>query len=223
MTSGERTFDFSLQSYADTLADYKDHGYAVTGFREYLDDPQEKHMIMRHDIDNSLEQAFRIAKVDAEAGCTSTFFLRVHARGYNLLALPSLVGIREMEDMGHQVELHLEGGLNQWLGGTEVEWADRQKDAFEAALDRPIHGFSSHEPARTGGLAFADAMLDRWSDTVSYHAYQQKFLNPQIKYLSDSSARWREGHFGTWVGKEPHMQVLTHPFWWYERTPAENY
>ena len=65
MTSGERTFDFSLQSYADTLADYKDHGYAVTGFREYLDDPQEKHMIMRHDIDNSLEQALRMAKPGA--------------------------------------------------------------------------------------------------------------------------------------------------------------
>lgn len=34
---------------------------------------------------------------------------------------------------------------------------------------------------------------------------------------------WREGHFGSWVGREPLMHVLTHPFWWYERVPAENY
>lgn len=223
MGNQERTYDFSLKSYADTLKDYRQGGYAVTGFRGYLDSPQEKHMILRHDIDNSLEQAFRVAKVDADSGCTSTFFLRMHAQGYNMLSLPSLRYIQEMEDMGHEVELHLEGGLNQWLGGSDIEWADRQKDTFEAALNRPLRGFSSHEPARTGGLPFADAMLERWSDTVKYHAYEQRFLNPQIKYLSDSSARWREGHFGTWLGKEPHMQVLTHPFWWYEKTPAENY
>lgn len=219
----ERTYDFSLKSYSDTLKDYREAGYTVTGFREYLDAPQERHVILRHDIDNSLDPAFRVAVADYEAGCTSTFFLRVHAQGYNLLSLPSLRKVREMEEMGHGVELHLEGGLNQWLGGSDVEWAFRQKDVFEAALGRPLGGFSSHEPARTGGLPFADAMLERWSDTASYHAYQQKFLNPNIKYLSDSSARWREGHFGKWVGKEPHMQVLTHPFWWYEKSPAENY
>lgn len=223
MTDEARTFDFSLRSYAEALADFRDHDYTVTGFRAYLDAPREKHLILRHDIDNNLEQAFRVARVDAEAGVTSTFFLRVHARGYNLFSLPSLVGIREMEEMGHEVELHLEGGLREWLGGDDVNWAERQKAAFEAAMDRPLRGFSSHEPARTGGLRFADAMLERWSDTVAYHAYQERFLMPNMKYLSDSSARWREGHFGQWVGKEPQMQVLTHPFWWYEKTPAENY
>lgn len=223
MTESERVHDFSLRSYADTLADYKDHGYTITGFQGFLDAPQEKHLILRHDIDNSFEQAMRVARADADAGVTSTFFLRVHARGYNLFALPTLIGVREMEAMGHEVQLHLEGGQRAWLGGEDVEWAERQKTAFEAALNRPVGGFSSHEPARTGGLGFADAMLQRWSDTATYHAYQDRFLMPQMKYLSDSSARWREGHFGTWVGKEPQMQVLTHPFWWYERTPAENY
>ncbi len=58
---------------------------------------------------------------------------------------------------------------------------------------------------------------------LRYHAYEERFMNPSMKYLSDSSGRWREGHFGSWVGREPLMHVLTHPFWWYERVPAENY
>lgn len=215
--------DYSLRSYAETLHAYRDAGYAVTSFERYLAEPATKHLVLRHDIDNTIDQAMRVARVDAEAGCSSTFFLRVHAQGYNLLSLPSLRIIAEMEQLGHEVQLHLEGGLNDWLGGDNFEWAERQRQAFEAAVGRPLGGFSSHEPARMGGMDFANELLVRWGDTVKYHAYEERFMMPAMKYLSDSSGRWREGHFGLWVDKEPLMQVLTHPFWWFEKVPAENY
>jgi len=221
--SAHESPDFSLACYADTLRAYRADGYAVTSFRDYLAEPHAKHMVLRHDIDNDIQQAIRVARVDAESGCTSTFFLRVHARGYNLLSLPSLVCIQEMESLGHEVGLHLEGGLPEVVGGTDTDWADRQRAVFEAAVGRPLGGFSAHEPARMGGIDFADELLRRWSDTVAYHAYETRFTTPSMKYLSDSSGRWREGHFAEWVGKEPLMQVLTHPFWWYEKIPAENY
>lgn len=214
---------FSLADYADTLSAYLDDGYAVTSFGEYLDDPQPKHLVLRHDIDNSIEQALRVARVDAEAGCTSSFFLRVHARGYNLMSLPSLLIIREMEELGHEVQLHLEGGLCSVLGSDNFEWAERQRAVFEAAVGRPLGGLSLHEPARLGGIDFATELLKRWSDTVRYHSYEPRFMMPSMKYLSDSSGNWREGHFAMWVGKEPLMQVLTHPFWWFDKVPAENY
>ncbi|PRA82981.1 GCN5 family acetyltransferase [Microbacterium sp. MYb66] len=214
---------FSLKDYAETLHAYLDSGYAVTSFEHYLDAPQEKHLILRHDIDNSIEQAMRVARVDAEAGCTSSIFLRVHARGYSLMSLPSLMMIREMEELGHEVQLHLEGGICEVLGGDNFEWAERQRTVFETAVGRPVGGFSLHEPARLGGFEFAAELLDRWSDTVRYHAYEPRFMMPNIKYLSDSSGNWREGHFAEWVDKEPVIQVLTHPFWWFEKVPAENY
>lgn len=214
---------FSLKSYAETLRAYRDDGYAVTTFHEYLRDPQPKHLVLRHDIDNSIEQALRVGRVDAEAGCTASFFLRVHARGYNLMSLPSLLIIQELEELGHEVQLHLEGGICEVVGGDNLEWAERQRTVFEAAVGRPLGGFSLHEPARMGGMEFAGDLLQRWSDTVSYHAYEPRFMMPSMKYLSDSSGNWREGHFGLWVGREPLMQVLTHPFWWFEKVPAENY
>lgn len=214
--------DFSFRSYTETLHSYRDAGYAVTSFAGYLADPRPQHLLMRHDIDNSLEQALRVARLDAEAGCSSSFFLRVHAHGYNLLSLASLRAVQEIEGLGHEVQLHLEGGLKEWLGGEDLDWADRQRAVFEAAVGRRIGGFSSHEPARMGGGPFADALKERWQ--VPYHAYEERFMTPHMKYLSDSSGRWREGHFGLWVERgEPLMHVLTHPFWWYERVPAENY
>ncbi|MGO3146349.1 MAG: GCN5 family acetyltransferase [Leucobacter sp.] len=215
--------DFSLRSYAETLRSYTAHGYAVTSFAHYLSDPQAKHLILRHDIDNSIEQAARVARVDAASGCSSTFFLRVHARGYNLLSLPSLEIIREMEDLGHEVQLHLEGGLCEVIGSNNEDWAERQRAVFEAACGRELGGFSLHEPARMGGIEFADWVREKWSGSVQYHAYEDRFMMPTMKYLSDSSGRWREGHFGEWIDRVPQLQVLTHPFWWFEKVPAENY
>ena len=127
---------FTLRMYAETLSAYRAEGYAVTSFANYLAEPHDQHLIMRHDIDNSLEQAMRVARADADAGCTSSFFLRAHARGYNLLSLPSLMMIREIEDLGHEVQLHLEGGFGRLLGGDENSWADRQRAIFEAAVGR---------------------------------------------------------------------------------------
>ncbi len=217
------TYGFSLECYSETLHAYLDAGYAVTSFEEYLADPQPKHLILRHDIDNSIEQAMRVAKVDAEAGCSASVFLRVHARGYNLMDLPSMARIREMQAFGHEVQLHLEGGINEVVGGTNLESADRQRTVFEAAVGKPLGGFSLHEPARMGGIAFGNELLNHWSDTVRYHSYEERFMMPSLKYLSDSSGNWREGHFALWVDKVPVLQVLTHPFWWFDKVPAENY
>ncbi len=214
---------FSFRDYSNSLHAFTDAGYAVTGFTAYLDNPQAKHMILRHDIDNSIELALRVARLDAQAGCSSAFFLRVHALGYNLLSLPSLKAIVEIEGLGHEVGLHLEGGFRDVLGGDDDDWADRQRAVFEMATGRSLTGFSSHEPARMGGVSFADQLRERWSETVRYHAYEARFTTPTMKYLSDSSGHWREGHFGLWVDKAPLFQVLTHPFWWFETVPAENY
>lgn len=214
---------YSFRDYTAALRAFRGAGYAVTGFAEFLVDPQPKHLILRHDLDNSLEQALRVARLDADSDCRSTFFVRVHARGYNLLSLPSLKAIREIESMGHAVELHLEGGFSDVFGGDNDSWADRQRTVFEAAVDRELHGFSLHEPARMGNLDFADRLLERWGGPVTYHAYESRFMMPKMKYLSDSSGHWREGHFALWVDTVPQLQVLTHPFWWFETTPAENY
>ncbi len=216
-------FGFTLSTYSETLHAFHAEGYAVTSFQDYLRNPQQKHLVLRHAIDNSPQQAMRVARADAAAGCTSSFYLRVHAQGYNLLSLPSLLAIREMEELGHEVQLHLEGGIGPVVGGDELEWAERQRAIFEAAVGRKLGGFSVHEPARMGGIAFADGLVKRWADDVSYHTYEDRFMTPHMKYLSDSSGSWREGHFRLWVDREPLLHVLTHPIWWFEHSPAENY
>ncbi|NLA66509.1 MAG: GCN5 family acetyltransferase, partial [Leucobacter sp.] len=123
MAKDEARHDFSLRSYAETIDTYRTQGYAATSFEQYLAAPQERHLILRHDIDNSLELAIRVARIEAEHGASSTYFVRVHALGYNALSLPSLLIYQELEDLGHEVQLHLEGGLRECVGGNDADWA----------------------------------------------------------------------------------------------------
>lgn len=211
---------FTFAEYRASLRAFRAEGYAITGFLPFLEAPKPKHMILRHDVDHSLEQALRLARIDAAEGCSATFFLRVHARGYNVASYQSLQLIDELHSLGHEVELHLDGGIHQGLPISEVDALDRQREVLEAVLRRPINGFSAHEPARMGNLDSSDDALTRWG--VRYHAYQARFMNPQIRYLSDSSARWRDGHFFEWLGRADHLHVLVHPVWWYDRLPQEN-
>ena len=218
--TSEPGLGFSFSDYRAALEAYQDAGYRISGFGGFLDDPQDKHLIMRHDCDNSLDQALRMAEIDAAQGCSATYFVRVHARGYNLLSLPSMQALRRLESLGMEVELHLEAGIPEVLGIAVDTFADRQKMIFEAAVDRACTGLSSHEPARMGQLDFAGSLVRRWG--LRYHAYEDRFTTPVVKYLSDSSATWREGHFRLWVDREPRLQVLTHPIWWFDQVPQEN-
>ncbi len=217
----KREPSFTHEHYESTLMEYLDAGYFVGGFREILQNPdKEKLMILRHDIDTSLDMAFNIAEIDHRCGIKSSFFIRVHATGYNPFTLSNYRLLKRMMQMGHEVGLHVEPSIPDVLQEDPLQFCDRQKASLEAAIGRPIIGMSTHEPVRMGDPELIEKLVDRWG--LEYHAYEKRFFE-DIKYISDSGARWREGCFSTWVDKVDKIQVLTHPFWWFKEISQENY
>jgi hypothetical protein len=213
-------FGWTLNDYSGSIQSYLENGYKVTSFAEYLTDPATKHLILRHDVDFALEPALKIGKLDAELGATSSFYFRVHAKNYNLFSVQGLSTVDHLMNLGHEVALHLEEGIERI--GQREKWAnlDGQKDSFEKLLGIKIKGFAAHEPVRFGGFQTSDEAKVRWE--LEYHSYESKFTN-EMKYLSDSSGRWRERPFQDYVNEYQKLQVLIHPIWWFENTPQENY
>ncbi len=211
---------FLLSHYERTIASYGEAGYAITSFEGFIADPRNLHLVLRHDCDHSLTLAVRMAALESKLGCTSTYFVRLHATGYNPFTLEGLHQLDAIQSFGHEVGLHLETGLGTALGRTEHEMTTRQLKAFRALIGTDQFGVSNHEPARTGGLAIAQSLVD--DGKVAYHAYEDRFIRG-MKYLSDSGGRWREGCFSEWIGQAMQLQVLVHPYWWYGKLPQENY
>jgi hypothetical protein len=178
---------FSLDHYRDLLDAAKAGGYRFAGF----DGPPEAgDLILRHDVDLSLEAALALAQVEAEAGAWSTWFLMTRSVFYNLASQEGEHAIARLRELGGRIAHH-------------AVWPDVDLDErFE-----PVVAWHNPDPDyMTAPIAgAANAMTSPWFDADHYR--------------SDSNARWRHGcpHEQLSHGAFEWLQLLTHPeIWAYE-------
>ena len=63
-------------------------------------------MLLRHDVDLSLDAALRMAEVEAAAGAQATYFLMTGSVFYNLASHEGERAIARLRELGHRVGLH---------------------------------------------------------------------------------------------------------------------
>ena len=196
-----------------------DSGYKFLRMKDALNESDnEKVILMRHDLDMSLPAAFNLAKIEGDLGIKATYFVRLHAKNYNLLSQESYSFAHKIIEMGHEIGLHYELHIHPTLLPREEEIFMHSKALLESLLDTEITGMSYHEPAR-----FMNEDDKReLPPGIQYEAYEERFIG-NYKYISDSSAHWREGCMCKHIGKEERLYILTHGFWWFDKSPVENY
>jgi hypothetical protein len=198
---------FRLQHYQNVLLNYKSFGYNFD-FKK-TDSPMN--ILLLHDIDMRPQLALKMAKAEVEIDCTSIYFFRHASPLYNLFAHDTLSIINDLSAMGHITALHLE--VPPLMTGVNTYLDDLRDFVFRAKIFNSPY-FNIHEPSRTG--------LKYRVDDINNFAYYSKRLS-FYKYISDSSGRWREGCFCSFVGKANNLAVLTHPVWWFHDFPNESY
>jgi hypothetical protein len=172
-----------------------------------------KKLILRHDIDHSIELLEKITNIEHSLGIVSTNFFRIRAKNYNLFSRPSLKAIEKLLNQGHEIGLHYEDldlkteKLESLIYFLRNEFG---KDTFKVV--------SPHEPSRCG-----TARQAQWKNLgILGDAYDERLMN-KFKYISDSSCNWREGCMHNFTSSEKSMYILTHPIWWYDQHPGECY
>ncbi|MFH1017405.1 MAG: hypothetical protein V1798_04375 [Pseudomonadota bacterium] len=213
----------SLSHYRRCLQDAKAAGYAFMRMADYVSkkDALEgtKLIVLRHDIDHFLPLAVNMAAIENELGISATYFLRLHA-AYNPFSFPNYGSIKKLQSMGHEIGLHHDGDFASLFGEDGGEFFRRDKAVLENILNSKVLGMSSHEPGKSAFLP-GDDDLARLG--LAYQAYSGHFTK-ELKYISDSSSRWREGCMCSFIKRGvPGLCILTHPIWWYSRSPLENY
>jgi hypothetical protein len=178
------TCGFSLDHYRELLDAAKAGGYRFAGFDRA---PAAGDVILRHDVDLSLDAAMRLAEVEAEAGAWSTWFLMTRSAFYNLASREGERAIERLRELGGRIAHH-------------AVWPDVDLDArFErvVAWHNPDPEYMS---APIEGAT--NAMTAPWFD-------------PE-RYRSDSNAQWRHGcpHEQLARGEFEWLQLLTHPEIW---------
>lgn len=200
---------FTYKGYSSLLQLLREKQYAFTNYHEY--ESHQRCVILRHDIDNSIPQAVRLAEVEAEAGVKSTWFLLLRTDFYNPVSASSLKALRYMQGMGHEIGLHFDEALYPNETPEQITGRIlREKEILSDILRTPVTTVSMHRPSK--------AMLSANLQIAGMvNSYGQTFFN-DFKYLSDSRCRWREPVEDIIRGGEySRLHILTHAFWYHEQ------
>ena len=97
------TCAFDLDHYRELLEAAGTGGYRFAFFDR---EPMAGDLLLRHDVDLSLEAALELAHVEYELGVRATYFLMTESVFYNLASPAGERALARLRELGHRVGLH---------------------------------------------------------------------------------------------------------------------
>jgi len=178
------TCSFDLGHYGELLDAARAGGYRWAGFDT---EPRDGDLLLRHDVDLSLDAALRMAELEAEAGAQATYFLMTQSVFYNLESPEGERALERLRELGHRVGLHA------------VYPHARLDGRFDPVV-------AWHNP---------DPQYMREPIEAAINVMEEPWFSPET-YRSDSNQHWRSGcpHDGLRTGEFLWLQLLTHPEIW---------
>jgi hypothetical protein len=175
---------FDLAHYRELLEAARAGGYRWAGFDA---NPEAGVVILRHDVDLSLDAAVALAELEADAGAWSTYFLMTRSVFYNLDSHEGERAVTRLRELGHRVAHH-------------AVWP---RVDLDARFDRVV---AWHNP---------DPEYMREPVDGAVNVMTAPWFDPE-HYRSDSNQHWRSGcpHEALGRGDFEWLQLLTHPEIW---------
>ena len=205
---------FSYEDYRDIIRIIKESG-RYCGYKAALE--RDSFVIMRHDVEYSVERAYELSKVEESMDFTSNFFFQWTNNSYNLLSKKNTDMIRDMHERGQNIGLHF--ALN---GMTDIQQIRlqilKEMDILSDMFGFTVDTFSIHRPSK-------DVLRENIKLPEILNAYQDEFFTfaedinentpVEVKYMSDANHIWRYGYpdRDNILGNDK-VQILVHPFGW---------
>lgn len=165
-------------------------------------------LILRHDVDASLEAALKMAKLENSLGIRSAYFVLFSHKLYNLLEKDAATLLKEISNLHHEIGLHYDVETYESYGQDLRETLENEIKSLERLIGRKVFSISRHNVSIITGE-------DPFKKITGYiNAYDSEFCK---NYVSDSCRAWyledlsRVLNFGC---KE--AQLLIHPVLWTE-------
>lgn len=209
---------FSFSYYEEMLREAMRQGFRISSFSDF-NESFSKTVILRHDVDYTLDGLIDMAKIEHDLGCSASYLFRVHAHEYNLFSCVTWSIVREIRALGHEIGLHFEAmNVGRALGIHPPILLKREKQTLEAILGYEVITCSEHR--EISGVVHSTPLyaekFDPYEAGFKIFAMDDKYVK-QMKYLSDSNAHWREGDLLQHIKTNNRFQILVHPDWWFHQ------
>ena len=94
--------DFTIKTYKKLLNALKSSGYTFQTFTAFLENPADRVIMLRHDVDARKLNSLRFAEIQHGMGIKGTYYFRMVPQSFDAEV------IRKIAEMGHEVGYHYE-------------------------------------------------------------------------------------------------------------------
>ncbi len=202
--------EFNYSDYRDFINTLKkDYSFTCFSKVKNSDEPIERKILLRHDIDLSLEKALEMAEIENELGVSATYFLYLRSPFYNIFSIKEEKIIQRIIELKHNIGLHFDFAKYQDLSISQMSLQiKREVEFMQNFYSNILDSVSFHRP-------LPPEFFSKLELGNCPHVFEPVFVN-NFKYLSDSRGIWRYGHpldSKEYAGKKS-MHILIHPIWW---------
>jgi len=166
----------------------------------------ERLLLLRHDVDASMEFALSMARIEHRMGIRSTYFVMLRSPLYNLMGRHGSWCLRELVQLGHEIGLHFDASCEcgpRWSLG---DWVRFELSMLGGLVGREVTAMSLHQPTPN----VIEARLTVPGVVNTYHPEHMAGFH----YLSDSNRDWRGRDPLCVASSHQRLQLLLHPMWW---------
>lgn len=96
------TADFTITAYENLILALNKTGYSFQTYHDFINQPQEKTILLRHDVDARKEHSLQFAKIQYEMGIVGTYYFRMIPQSFDEEVVKKIAG------MGHEIGYHYE-------------------------------------------------------------------------------------------------------------------
>jgi hypothetical protein len=94
--------DFTLKTYKILMNTLSDQGFSFLTFEQFVSNPDNKVIVLRHDVDDSPQNSLEFAKIQADLGIKGSYYFRIVAESFDEKI------IKEIYELGHEIGYHYE-------------------------------------------------------------------------------------------------------------------
>ena len=200
----QNKIEFSQRGYAHLLTRMKAADYQFVLMSDALS-THGKRIILRHDIDFSVEYALEMACIEANLDIKASYFFMTTSDFYNIFSERNRKALRQIHEMGHEIGLHWDSRFLPQKGELKDKLFTAQLALLSHIFGQDVTSASQHVPTDTPAIKF--------DHLVKIEAYSDKIMQ-SFEYVSDSSMAWRDLTPLDLVNTNANFQFLAHPIWW---------
>jgi len=175
--------DFTLSSYKQLLQYLIKRDYIFQTVQEFFQLPEDRCIILRHDVDRKPKNALKVAKLENELEIKATNYFRTDPVSWDEKI------IREISELGHEIGYHYEN-MDTCNGNLYKAWGD-----FRNNLNK------LREIIEVKTICMHGSPLSKWDNRDLWDKYNYQdfgiIAEPyfdvdwnKVYYLTDTGRRW---------------------------------